>query len=81
MAKKSIKTGKLGSSRMPGFYAEASLYNASVQYRAAGILPVSTETRVLPQFVFCGRIYCCDDSGNCFRKPILPGSGGGITIM
>ena len=52
MAKKSIKTGKFSSAQMPGFYAEASLYNASEQYRAAETLSVSTETRVLSTICF-----------------------------
>ncbi len=62
MAKKSIKTGKLSSSRMPGFYAEASLYNAHERYRSVYFSTATDTGRVLPQFCITneGGTTCCE---------------------
>jgi hypothetical protein len=36
MAKKSVKTNELSALRMPGFNAEASLYDSHATYRSSG---------------------------------------------
>jgi hypothetical protein len=78
MAKKSVKTHEARALRMPGFNAEASLYDVSGQYSMAGTLPISTEGRVVPQGLWVNpvthHLIYCDDTVGCidlgYRGPI-----------
>lgn len=75
MAKKSVKTHKLSALRMPGFSAEASLYNPRRCYRmGAGPNASAAGDAILPQGFFCigagnsTKCYLCDDqNGGCYQ--------------
>jgi hypothetical protein len=67
MAKKSVKTHDLGVLRIPGFNAEASLYDKRANYR---MLRTDIQTRSAVELAFfrCWGNVCCDEWGNCFSK-------------
>jgi hypothetical protein len=79
--KKTRKEKRERAMHIPGFTAAASLYGTSRQYNTVMTRSVSTQDLVLPQFFWCGRVYCCDENGNCGRKINLGGEGGGIATF
>jgi len=65
MAKKSENARKLSTLRMPGFSAEASLYNSEYRYNSADAAGSNSDSgKVLPMFCFQnsegGQTTCCD---------------------
>jgi hypothetical protein len=84
--KRPARKNQRPATRVPGFTAEASLFRAEGPYRSGtvslllGRLAVPQFT-AMPPIVICGRLYCCDGNGNCFRKINLRGGGGAITVM
>jgi hypothetical protein len=67
MAKKSVKTHKLSAFRMPGFTAEAALYDNRPNYR---MLRTDTQPEGAVELAFfgCSGNVCCDEWGNCSPK-------------
>jgi hypothetical protein len=67
MAKKSVKTHDLSALRIPGFNAEASLYDKGASYRMLRT-DIQTRSGVGPAFFRCWGDVCCDEWGYCISK-------------
>jgi hypothetical protein len=67
MAKKSVKTRKISTPRIPGFTAEAALYEKYANYLMLRTV-IQTGSAVELAFWQCWGNVCCDEWGDCFTK-------------
>jgi hypothetical protein len=67
MAKRSVKTNKLSALRIPGFTAEAALYDKIPSYRMLQT-HINSPSAVELAFYKCWGNVCCDEWGDCIYK-------------